>query len=127
MVIVWFFPGQWDMVTNLIEKHGVMPKDCFPETISNENSRSLNRILKSKLREYAFDLFKAVEQDATDDTINAMIKDTKLTINSNILQIRKSLSKTKQKYYKICLTLLKRVSWGSSSKAKIGQSFHFSL
>ena len=68
------------MVTNLIEKHGVMPKDCFPETISNENSRSLNRILKSKLREYAFDLFKAVEQDATDDTINAMIKDQMKTV-----------------------------------------------
>ena len=24
--------GQWDMVANLIEKHGVMPKICFPDT-----------------------------------------------------------------------------------------------
>ena len=72
--------GQWDMVTNLIEKHGVMPKDCFPETASNENSRSMNRILKSKLREYAHELYKAVEQDASEDSINDMIKNQMKTV-----------------------------------------------
>jgi len=72
--------GQWDMVTNLIEKHGVMPKDCFPETTSNENSRSMNRVLKSKLREYAHELYKAVEQDASEDSINDMIKNQMKTV-----------------------------------------------
>jgi len=73
--------GQWDMVTNLIEKHGVMPKDCFPETDSNTNSRNMNRIVKSKLREYAHELFGAVQRGENDDTINDMIKNQMKTIH----------------------------------------------
>ena len=42
--------GQWDMVVNLVEKYGVMPKKCFPETYSSENSLRMNRLLKSKVR-----------------------------------------------------------------------------
>jgi len=45
--------GQWDMICNLINKHGVMPKKCFPESYSCESSVRLNAVLKSKLREYA--------------------------------------------------------------------------
>ena len=41
--------GQWDMVVNLVEKYGVMPKKCFPETYSSENSLRMNRLLKSKV------------------------------------------------------------------------------
>ena len=41
--------GQWDMVANVIKKHGVMPKKCFPESYSCENSRRMNSILKSKV------------------------------------------------------------------------------
>lgn len=45
--------GQWDMICNLINKHGLMPKKCFPESFSCESSARLNAVLKSKLREYA--------------------------------------------------------------------------
>jgi bleomycin hydrolase len=45
--------GQWDMICNLINKHGFMPKKCFPESFSCESSGRLNFVLKSKLREYA--------------------------------------------------------------------------
>lgn len=45
--------GQWDMIVNIINKHGVMPKKCFPESFSSESSARMNAILKSKLREYA--------------------------------------------------------------------------
>ena len=38
------------MVVNLVEKYGVMPKKCFPETYSSENSLRMNRLLKSKVR-----------------------------------------------------------------------------
>ncbi|XP_022255542.1 bleomycin hydrolase-like [Limulus polyphemus] len=41
--------GQWDMLVNLITKHGMMPKKCFPESYSCESSGRLNRILKSKV------------------------------------------------------------------------------
>lgn len=48
--------GQWDMLVNLINKHGLMPKKCFPESYSAEGSLKMNAILKSKLREYAKEL-----------------------------------------------------------------------
>jgi bleomycin hydrolase len=41
--------GQWDMVVNLINKHGLMPKKCFPESFSCESSLRMNAILKSKV------------------------------------------------------------------------------
>lgn len=41
--------GQWDMICNLINKHGLMPKKCFPESYSCESSARLNAVLKSKV------------------------------------------------------------------------------
>lgn len=67
--------GQWDMVANLIEKHGVIPKKCFPETFSNESSRQMNNILKSKMREFGHDLFNAVKKEVSDEDIKTMIKE----------------------------------------------------
>ncbi|XP_048839191.1 bleomycin hydrolase isoform X2 [Brienomyrus brachyistius] len=48
--------GQWDMLVNLIEKYGVIPKKCFPESHSSEASRRMNDILNHKLREYCLRL-----------------------------------------------------------------------
>ena len=45
--------GQWDMMVNLVNKYGVMPKKCFPETFSSESSSRLNSLLKTKIREYS--------------------------------------------------------------------------
>ena len=59
--------GQWDMIVSIINKHGVMPKKCFPESFSCESSARMNAILKSKLREYAKqirELFAAKASDA---------------------------------------------------------------
>ncbi|XP_059488044.1 bleomycin hydrolase [Neocloeon triangulifer] len=53
--------GQWDMVANLITKHGLVPKKCFPESFSCESSIRLNSVLKSKLREFAKELRNLVE------------------------------------------------------------------
>lgn len=39
--------GQWDMILNLINKYGVIPKKCFVESFSSEASQKLNSILKS--------------------------------------------------------------------------------
>lgn len=48
--------GQWDMIVNLINKYGLVPKSVYQETYHSSNSRDLNNILKKKFREYAFNL-----------------------------------------------------------------------
>lgn len=45
--------GQWDMIVNLINKHGLMPKKYFPESYCSEASLRLNAVLKSKVSEIA--------------------------------------------------------------------------
>ncbi len=41
--------GQWVMLVNIVEKYGVMPKKCFPEAISCEQSRRLNNLTNTKV------------------------------------------------------------------------------
>ncbi|XP_044763094.1 bleomycin hydrolase [Coccinella septempunctata] len=65
--------GQWDMVHNLVVKHGLMPKKCFPETYSSETSLKMNRLLRSKLREYAKVLRDMVEKDESVENIQKKI------------------------------------------------------
>lgn len=60
--------GQWDMFCNLVCKYGLMPKKCFPESFSCENSRHLNDILKSLLRLNAKQLHEAIVQDNVNDS-----------------------------------------------------------
>jgi len=48
--------GQWDMITNLVNKYGLVPKSAYQESYHSSNSRELNMILKKKFREYAFNL-----------------------------------------------------------------------
>lgn len=45
--------GQWDMICGLIEKYGIVPKDCMPETYSSSNTAEMNAAMTEKLREYA--------------------------------------------------------------------------
>jgi bleomycin hydrolase len=45
--------GQFTMVQNLLEKVAVVPLDIYPDVFSSTNSRKLNELLKSKLREFA--------------------------------------------------------------------------
>ncbi|XP_026846143.1 bleomycin hydrolase isoform X2 [Drosophila persimilis] len=67
--------GQWDMLVNLITKHGLMPKKCFPESFSCESSIRMNAILKSKLREYARHLRVLMDQQPTEEEITAKIQE----------------------------------------------------
>lgn len=66
--------GQWDMFCNLINKHGLMPKKCFPESFSCESSRHMNDILKSKLREYSQELHEMVKSSKGDNDIKKKIE-----------------------------------------------------
>ncbi|CAJ0904457.1 3423_t:CDS:2 [Entrophospora sp. SA101] len=48
--------GQWDMIINLLEKYGVVPKSVFPESFSSSSSSHLNWLVTTKLREFAYKL-----------------------------------------------------------------------
>ncbi|KNC53127.1 uncharacterized protein AMSG_09432 [Thecamonas trahens ATCC 50062] len=45
--------GQWDMLANLINKYGLVPKTAMPEAWTSCASRKLNWLLANKLREFA--------------------------------------------------------------------------
>uniref|UniRef100_T1J2L0 Bleomycin hydrolase n=1 Tax=Strigamia maritima TaxID=126957 RepID=T1J2L0_STRMM len=53
--------GQWDMLVNLINKHGLMPKSYFPDAYSDEHTPRMNSVLRSKVREYTKTLWDCVE------------------------------------------------------------------
>ncbi len=48
--------GQWDMFKGILEKYGVVPKEAMPETYHSSNSAFMNKIITSKLREFAYEL-----------------------------------------------------------------------
>ncbi len=48
--------GQWDMLVNLIEKYGIVPKTAMPETHMSSATRDMNAVLTEKLRGWACQL-----------------------------------------------------------------------
>lgn len=62
------------MVANIINKHGLIPKKCFPESFSCENSMRMNSVLKSKLREYAKAIHEKIKQGASDGELKQLIE-----------------------------------------------------
>ncbi|MEE6468576.1 hypothetical protein FKM82_008320 [Ascaphus truei] len=65
--------GQWSMLVNLIEKYGVIPKKCFPESHSSEATRRMNDILNHKMREYCLRLRNMVSSGSTKEEIAAAV------------------------------------------------------
>ncbi len=45
--------GQWDMLCNIIEKYGLVPKYAMPETYHSSQTAMMNRLLTRKLRKDA--------------------------------------------------------------------------
>lgn len=45
--------GQWDMLCNLVEKYGVVPKDAMPETFCSSSTWEVTSYMTRKLREFA--------------------------------------------------------------------------
>lgn len=66
--------GQWDMIVNLVNKYGVMPKKCFPEAINSRKSLKMNAIIKTKLREFAKVLREKVAAGASDADLDNTVK-----------------------------------------------------
>ncbi|MBR2802250.1 MAG: C1 family peptidase [Erysipelotrichaceae bacterium] len=54
--------GQWDMLTAVIEKYGLVPKDVMPETYASSHTRSLGSLMNTRLRKFAVDVRKAADK-----------------------------------------------------------------
>lgn len=68
--------GQWDMVVNLVEKYGVVPKDCYKETHHSSNSREMNAIFVRKFREFSLKV-RSCDDSTIESTIADMMKDVR--------------------------------------------------
>ncbi|XP_075052980.1 bleomycin hydrolase [Mixophyes fleayi] len=65
--------GQWDMLVNVIEKYGVIPKKCFPESHTSEATRRMNDILNHKMREYCLRLRNMLSSSCTKEEISTAL------------------------------------------------------
>lgn len=52
--------GQWDMLVNVIEKYGVVPKDAMPETCQSSMTGPMNQLISIQLRRNGLRLRRAV-------------------------------------------------------------------
>ncbi|KAF2149213.1 putative bleomycin hydrolase [Myriangium duriaei CBS 260.36] len=71
--------GQWDMISNLVRKYGLVPQTLYPDSWNAQNSAVMNRLITVKLREDALVLRRLVEKGADKDSIldkkNKMMQD----------------------------------------------------
>jgi bleomycin hydrolase len=57
--------GQWNMATNLIRKHGLVPKSAYPESNSSSSTRWMNAMLKDILRTSSSELREIIDNGGT--------------------------------------------------------------
>jgi len=71
--------GQWNMVVDLVDKYGVVPKEVMPETYNSSHSSSMNRVLSNLLKKDAITLRNLVNKGVKRDKIEKekvkMLKD----------------------------------------------------
>jgi bleomycin hydrolase len=48
--------GQWNMLQNIVNKYGIIPKRCMNETINSNNTHNFESFLNDKLRQYAMEI-----------------------------------------------------------------------
>jgi bleomycin hydrolase len=63
--------GQWQMLVNIVEKYGVVPKKIFPDSWTCENTVRVRGILNNKMREFCRVLRGMVAKGSSDADINA--------------------------------------------------------
>jgi bleomycin hydrolase len=75
------------MFANLVRKYGVVPKRVMPESFSSSESRTMNRVLVAKLREYSRDIRNALSGGDSPDEIRRVTKASMLEEIYRILVI----------------------------------------
>lgn len=86
--------GQWDMLTAIIDKYGIVPKSVMPETFSSSASGQMNKVLNLKLRKDAVTLRKLVADNASAEDIQTA-KDQMLSEDYRILAYTLGVPPTK--------------------------------
>lgn len=76
--------GQWDMVANLVEKYGLVPHALYPDSFNASNSRVMDNLITTKLRENAVRLRSIASSNASPDAIKANIASEKDTMMREI-------------------------------------------
>ncbi len=66
--------GQWDMFVNLVRKYGVIPKAAMEETFQSSNTRQMNRLVNTKLRQTAARIRKAYREGAAEQDLHEIRK-----------------------------------------------------
>lgn len=67
--------GQWDMAANLVKKYGLVPHELYPDPYSAKNSRAMDGLVTSKLREHALTLREMAR--SKDPSVQASVGDAK--------------------------------------------------
>lgn len=66
--------GDWPLLTNLIEKYGLVPNELMPETKPAWNTTEINRMYNRKLDKDAMKLRDLVNNNASDTKIKSVIR-----------------------------------------------------
>ena len=68
--------GQWDMFVNLVVKYGVIPKAAMEETFQSSNTRQMNRLVDTKLRQAAAKIREAYKEAEGEKPVSEMSDET---------------------------------------------------
>lgn len=79
--------GQWDMVVNLVNKYGLVPKTAYGESFHSGNTEALNYFLVNKVKEFALILRDLVKDEKTSKEKINQVKDSQLRQIYDILAL----------------------------------------
>jgi len=65
--------GQWNMLVNLVNKYGIIPKQQMEDTVQSNNTDKMNEFINNKLLQYANQIRKLSDKEKTNK--NKIIKD----------------------------------------------------
>ena len=61
--------GNWNMILNLVNKYGMIPRNAYNENYNTENSYFLEDFISNKLRDYAFGLRSILGDKSSEEFI----------------------------------------------------------
>ena len=74
--------GQWDMAANLVKKYGIVPHELYPDPYNAKNSRAMDGLITSKLREQGLKLREMAR--SKDPLVQASVGDAKARFMQDI-------------------------------------------
>jgi bleomycin hydrolase len=76
--------GWWNMVSNLIQKYGLVPKSAMRETFQSDDSEDMNQILNTRLQACANYIYN--NKNLTNDELNDVREETMTHIYSTLVK-----------------------------------------